>query len=124
MDVHVGARLRELRRRAGLSKAEVAAALGVETSQLTKYERAENRLPAGRLPEVARCFGVDVDSLFPPITAASPEVIEEVYWRTAEGRALLDGFRAAPPDVKRRILQLVLTLADGAGDRSARAPKA
>lgn len=111
VDIHVGARLRELRRKSGLSKAEVARQLGVETSQLTKYERAENRLPAAKLWDVARCFGIQVESLFPRTVALPTSGPLDGYWRTEEGQGLLAAFRAASPEMKRSILDLVHSLA-------------
>jgi len=58
LDREIGARLRLLRRRAGLSQAAVGRILGVTFQQVQKYERGSNRLSASALAKVARALGV------------------------------------------------------------------
>ena len=63
-DIHVGRRVRERRVQRGLSLAEVAAALGISTQQVRKYEAGRNGIPAARLPALAECLGVTLCWLF------------------------------------------------------------
>lgn len=72
VDVHVGQRLRELRKARGLPLAVVAAAVGVTIAQLRKYERAENRICAARVLKFALYFGIRIDDMFPPQGGGRP----------------------------------------------------
>lgn len=64
VDVAVGARVREIRIRAGLTQQELADALGLSFQQVQKYEKGANRMGASRLVEVARTLGCSLDDLF------------------------------------------------------------
>ena len=54
IDVEVGARLRLLRKAAGLAQYALGEALGVTYQQIQKYETGENRLAASTLVRAAR----------------------------------------------------------------------
>lgn len=69
VDVAVGARVRELRIRAGLSQSALAEALGVSFQQIQKYEKGTNRMGASRLIQVAKGLGVPVMELFDGVTS-------------------------------------------------------
>lgn len=47
-DVEIGRDLARRRKAAGISQAELAAALGISTQQVGKYERGENRISTAR----------------------------------------------------------------------------
>ncbi len=64
VDVHVGQRLRLLRKERGLSQTALAARVGVTFQQLQKYETGKNRLSASRLYRLAFVLGVDVSAFF------------------------------------------------------------
>ena len=49
IDVHVGGRVRLLRRLLGMSQTELGKALGVTFQQIQKNERGTNRIGASRL---------------------------------------------------------------------------
>ena len=59
----MGARIASLRRQAGLSQAQLAAALGIPQRTLSFYEREAGDIPAGLAPPMARALGVSVDEL-------------------------------------------------------------
>lgn len=63
-DITVGVNVRQLRTEAGITLAELAAALGLSHQQLQKYETGANRISAGMLLAVARYFSIPVDALF------------------------------------------------------------
>src|SRR5689334_19938376 len=77
IDLHVGARLKQERLRAGLSQQQLAAAAGVTFQQVQKYENGSNRVSAGRLAQSARALKLPIEEFFrssddePP--AAGPE---------------------------------------------------
>lgn len=52
-DFAVSARIRQMRNLLGRSQMDVAAALGLTFQQLQKYEKAQNRISAGRLHQLA-----------------------------------------------------------------------
>jgi DNA-binding XRE family transcriptional regulator len=54
VDRHVAARIRERRIMVGLTQQELAERVGITYQQLHKYERAINRISAGRLFERCR----------------------------------------------------------------------
>jgi transcriptional regulator with XRE-family HTH domain len=64
VDDYVGVRIRERRRDLGLSSAEFAEKIGVSYQQLNKYERAVDRVTAGRLYEIARAMNTPIDYFY------------------------------------------------------------
>lgn len=58
-----GSRLRELRRRAGLSQTELADQLGVDTSLVSRWEKEEREPSPGQQAAFARTIGVSLDYL-------------------------------------------------------------
>jgi transcriptional regulator with XRE-family HTH domain len=60
IDDHVGARIHERRIMLGLTQQQFAELVGVSYQQLHKYERGINRVPAGRLFEIAHVLSVPV----------------------------------------------------------------
>lgn len=61
----VGARLRELRRDAGLTQAEVATRLGTSQSAVARIESGRQRLSLAMLRRTAAALGRDVMVSFP-----------------------------------------------------------
>jgi transcriptional regulator with XRE-family HTH domain len=75
IDGHVGARIRERRIMLGLTQQQLADLIGVTYQQAHKYERAINRVSAGRLYEIARVLQVPIEFFYeglesPPRAAA------------------------------------------------------
>ena len=64
IDVHVGARLRELRARRDVTQVGLAELIGVTFQQVQKYERGVNRISASRLYKVAEGLGVSQSWFF------------------------------------------------------------
>jgi transcriptional regulator with XRE-family HTH domain len=64
IDRHVGGRVRERRIMLGLTQQQLADLIGVTYQQAHKYERAINRISAGRLFEIAQVLGVPVSYFF------------------------------------------------------------
>ncbi len=75
VDVHVGARVRQLRTLGGMTLTKLGEALGLTFQQVQKYERAMNRISASRLFKLSQVFDVTVEYFFedmpPEITASS-----------------------------------------------------
>ncbi len=120
IDRHVGARVRLRRQLLNMSQEKLGEELGVTFQQVQKYERGANRIGAGRLYSLSRVLDVPVSFFF---EGAAPEAghgvgegeqapIFEDVMQTADGVALAQSFaRISDPRVRKRILELVRTLA-------------
>ena len=69
IDIHVGKRLSIRRRLVGLSQQRLANALGITFQQVQKYEKASNRISAGRLYRVAQILDVPVSFFFDELSS-------------------------------------------------------
>ena len=63
-DQHVSHRIRQRRIMLGLTQQQLAELIGVTYQQAHKYETGINRISAGRLYQIARALGVDVNYFF------------------------------------------------------------
>ena len=63
-DQRIALRIRAKRAALGLSQTEAANAIGVTFQQVQKYEKATNRISAGRLWQLAKYFKVPIDYFF------------------------------------------------------------
>ena len=64
VDKAVGQRIRQRRKRLGLSQSELALRIGVRFQQVQKYESGNNRVAASRLWEISQALGVPIDYFF------------------------------------------------------------
>lgn len=62
-DRRLGAKLRELRMRAGITQMQLAALLGVSFQQVQKYESGTNRISVYKLKQAAQAFKIPAESL-------------------------------------------------------------
>ena len=70
VDRHVGARMRERRILLGLTQQQMAELIGVAYQQAHKYEKAMNRVAAGRLYLIAQALGVEVSYFYEGLQTA------------------------------------------------------
>ncbi|MGE4526804.1 MAG: helix-turn-helix domain-containing protein [Rhodospirillaceae bacterium] len=80
VDLHVGARIREMRQALHMTQEELAAACGVTFQQIQKYERGFNRVSCSRLVEIAAALSVHPAWFFdgldlPSATTPTPEEV-------------------------------------------------
>jgi transcriptional regulator with XRE-family HTH domain len=129
IDRYVGARLRMRRMMVGLSQGKLGEALSITFQQIQKYEKGANRIGASRLQQIARILQVPPAFFFegapsgeaPSAGFAEPTAGSYVvdFLSTSEGLQLNRSFaRIRDAKVRRRILELVVCLAEGA-DRPA-----
>ncbi len=59
-DKAIGQRIRQLRRQAGVTQAQLAQKLGISAQQLQKYEKGSNKISASRLILLAEIFDLSV----------------------------------------------------------------
>ena len=57
-------RIREMRKRAGMTQMELAKVLGVDRSSIAKWERGYNAPRTSMLPKVAAAMNCSVDELY------------------------------------------------------------
>ena len=110
----------------GISQEQLGSALGLTFQQVQKYEKGQNRIGAGRLFRIAQILSVPVQFFYEglPVTGDDDES-EDVAERTAsvqaflasnEGHALSMAFlKIDDVPTRRRIVDLVSTIAKGAG---------
>jgi transcriptional regulator with XRE-family HTH domain len=123
IDAQVGNRVRLRRMLVGMSQEKLGELLGLTFQQIQKYEKGVNRIGAGRLFHVARILGVPIDYFYEDVTEANsvpgfaedssnPPVME--FLSTGDGLQLNLAFmRIKEPKVRKRVLDLVKSLADG-----------
>ena len=64
VDLQVGANIRSLRLRSGISQELLSERLGITFQQVQKYEKGANRISASRMVMVCRALGCRIDDLF------------------------------------------------------------
>jgi len=64
VDLQVGANIRLLRLRSGVSQESLAERLGITFQQVQKYEKGANRISASRMVMVCRALGCQIGDLF------------------------------------------------------------
>ena len=122
IDAQVGNRVRLRRMLIGMSQEKLGEHLGLTFQQVQKYEKGVNRIGAGRLFYVAKILGVPIDYFYEGVMdqlpsrgfaeeAADPPVME--FLSSGEGLQLSLAFmRIRDPKVRKRVLDLVKSLAD------------
>ena len=67
VDVAVGAKIKRLRKKAGVSQSDLARILGLSFQQVQKYESGDNRVSASRLYEMAQILNATPGDFFADI---------------------------------------------------------
>ena len=126
IDVYVGARLRMRRMMLGMSQGKLGQLLGVTFQQIQKYEKGTNRISASRLKEAAHVLETSIDFFLEGAPAQpsslsglaeSSKAFDIAFLATSEGFQLNRAFlRIKDPKVRRRIVDLVVSLAPREGD--------
>ncbi len=64
VDIHVGRRIREIRKSRKMTQNDLAKQTGVTFQQIQKYENADNRVTTSRLWMITEILDVEVGKLF------------------------------------------------------------
>lgn len=127
IDIHVGKRVRLRRTLLGLSQEKLGEGLGLTFQQIQKYERGTNRIGSSRLYHLSQLLNVPVayffDELHPDLSESGAPASASVE-ASARGSAEADQlshretlelvrayYRIENPQVRKRIFELVKTLA-------------
>lgn len=125
VDVYVGSRVRMRRMMLGMTQEKLGDQLGITFQQVQKYEKGANRIGASRLQQIARILDVPVAFFFEDVQHATMEpagfgedrpagyVPPPPHVSHSDDQALTRAFaRISDPRVRRRVIDLVETLAD------------
>lgn len=124
VDVYVGGRVRLRRSLLGMSQDKLGDSLGLTFQQVQKYEKGVNRIGASRIFEIAKVLDVPIHFFFEGFDghretygfAESEDGQFMQMLHSPEAVQLCRYFAdITDPKVKKRVLELVKTLADGEG---------
>ncbi len=120
IDLAIGGRIREHRRRLGMSQPELAHFLGVTAQQVQKYEVGLSRVGSSRLQQIARKLHVPISSLFEPVASPTRNVTSSTasidtailaWLGTPECIELNRAFKQiADPRIRRRVVALIVAV--------------
>ena len=125
IDIQVGARLRMRRMLISMSQEKLGDSVGLTFQQIQKYEKGTNRIGASRLQQISSVLGVPVAYFFEDSETEAQAGFAENQQApfvhdvlgSSEGLALNKYFlRVKDPKVRRKIIDLVKSLADEQGD--------
>lgn len=123
VDRHVGLRIRLRRRQAGFSQQRLAEIIGLTFQQVQKYERGANRVSASKLWDIAEALGVSPAYFFEGLAGDTPwtlpaDDLMHAFLSLTEAHDLAEGYlRIRPGPLRRRVLELIGTLAEEAPRR-------
>jgi transcriptional regulator with XRE-family HTH domain len=63
-DIHIGNRIRDIRKESGLSQKQLSDKLNVTYQQVQKYETGYNRVCASRLHDISLLMNVNINYFF------------------------------------------------------------
>ncbi len=127
VDVYVGKRLRMRRTILGMSQEAIGTAIGVTFQQVQKYERGINRMGSSRLYDFSKILGIPVSYFFEGYDAQEGVSVPAFAGGMAEegtnfehekltSRETLEMMRAyyriSDPQVRKKVFDLVKSLAD------------
>lgn len=124
VDVHVGLRLRELRRAAKMSQAILGQGVGLTFQQVQKYERGVNRISASKLYDISRLLGVPIIAFYEGYVDGIGGGDALASSAGAEAGELLVLMKSIDPVVRSKLLALAKALAFQAGVPHQRAAEA
>jgi transcriptional regulator with XRE-family HTH domain len=109
IDVEVGRRLREIRRRAGISQVELGAAMGLSFQSIQKYEHGLNRLSGSRLFKAANALGCRISNFFEASDGGAAAMDDRFF--SDDERALMHAFRQIQDKaIREALFQFVLQI--------------
>jgi transcriptional regulator with XRE-family HTH domain len=124
VDVHLGRRVRALRKLAKQPLCTLAERVGVAYQQLQKYETGVNRMSASTLYEIANALQVRVEDLYSGLPGADPGAGPDGAERnlgklldTPAAVALMEAFVRLPDEFREPVMTFVTRMAKLPSDR-------
>lgn len=118
VDASLGARLRRMRIRAGISQSDVGKVLGCTYQQVQKYEAGTNRISLVSLVRISRFYKKSVNELLEDVDIDSISdcvnyTLEDIQTLQKPELELINAYRAINDPIRRsKILELVKTISD------------
>ncbi len=88
VDAHLGARLKLLRERRGLSMSAIGRGIGTSYQQVKKYEVGENRMSASTLFRLSQILDVEISDFFKGLPSNAEQPGNKPADETASARSL------------------------------------
>ncbi len=115
MEMNIGNKIRELRKKKGITQEQLATALGITSQAVSKWEMSTGYPDIAMLPIIAGYFGVSMDTLFNYDADKLEENIMDVLYKSRTDahtfeeteKILLDGIADYPSGtiLKRELLE-------------------
>ena len=122
-DKRVGACVRAARVKAGLSQSKLATGLGITFQQLQKYEKGKNRIAVSTLLLIAEALSLPVHSFFESVERQASDPSDWADLLSKDNIRLIRAFSAInDPEVRRRIMGLILAVTEGGDEVAFPAP--
>ena len=86
MEMNIGNKIRELRKKKGITQEQLASALGITSQAVSKWEMSTGYPDIAMLPIIAGYFGVSMDTLFNYDANKLEENIMNVLYNSRGGR--------------------------------------
>ncbi len=116
-DKRVGACVRAARIKAGLSQSKLAGELGITFQQLQKYEKGKNRIAVSTLLLIAEALDLPVNSFFETVERQASDESDWQDLLTKDNIRLIRAYtQIGDIEVKRRILNLILTVTEASAE--------
>ena len=110
-DSIVGSNLRALRCLFGYSQHYIGEQLGLTSQQVQKYEKATNRISAGRLWVLSQVFEIPVEAFFAGCGDVHEDV--ELLQLTLNEILLLKALRQLPDHLQKSFVDMIQVTANG-----------
>lgn len=121
-DIHVGQRLKELRKLKLLTQKDIANALGVSSQQIQKYEKGQDRVSFNRIYELSKFLNIRLESFLPKdcnaigLSDSEQELLIAPSNDTLSGkeqREIFDFFESIPsPERRKTVIKLLQSMQD------------
>ncbi len=86
MEMNIGNKIRELRKKKGITQEQLASALGITSQAVSKWEMSTGYPDIAMLPVIAGYFGVSMDTLFNYDADKLEEKIMDVLYQSRGGK--------------------------------------
>jgi transcriptional regulator with XRE-family HTH domain len=110
IDIHVGGKLREIRRINDLSQHDVAYALGVSYQQIQKYERGTNRISASRLYHLTQLLNIPITYFYEDLFQPEELSLEDLMTAKETIELVNCYYRIVNPRIRKLFLSVVRIL--------------
>lgn len=123
VDLHVGGRVRTLRKVVRLNQAELGEAVGLTFQQIQKYERGANRISVSKAYELCAVLQCSIADLFAGLPEPSRDIdprfiqaandASAILVSSPDAREITRGYARLTPRSQRALKDLIAALVDG-----------